>query len=37
VAYNRESKTLLLEEFHTRKKKSLKKWKSSIDFDGVAP
>jgi hypothetical protein len=27
---------LLLEKFNTRNKKSSEKWKSSIDFDGVA-
>jgi hypothetical protein len=37
VAYNRESKKLLLEKLNTRNKNSSEKWKSSIDFDGVAP
>jgi hypothetical protein len=37
AAYNRESKKLLLEKVNTRNKKSSEKWKSSIDFDGVAP
>jgi hypothetical protein len=35
VAYNRESKKILLEKVNTKNKKSLERWKSSIGFDGV--
>jgi hypothetical protein len=37
VAYNRASKKLLLEKVNTKNKRSSEKWKSIIDFDGVAP
>jgi hypothetical protein len=37
VAYNRETKKLLLEKFNMKDKKSSKRWKYSIELDGVAP
>jgi hypothetical protein len=37
VAYNRETKKLLLEKVNTKNKRSSERWKYSIDFDGVAP
>jgi len=37
VAYNCESKKLLLEKSNRKYKNSSERWKSSIDFDGVAP
>jgi hypothetical protein len=37
ATYNRESQKMLMKKVNTRNKKSSEKWKSSIDFDGVAP
>jgi hypothetical protein len=37
TTYNRASKKLLIEKVNTKNKKVSKKWKSTIDFDGVAP
>jgi hypothetical protein len=37
VAYNCETKKLLLEKVNTKNTKSSKQWKYSIDLDGVAP
>jgi hypothetical protein len=37
VAYNGAPKKLLLEKVNIKNKKSLKKWRSIIDFDGVTP
>jgi hypothetical protein len=37
MAYNRETKKLLLEKVNTKNKKSSERWKYSIDLDGVAP
>jgi hypothetical protein len=37
MAYNRQSKKILLEKVNIKNKKSPKRWKSSIGFDGVAP
>jgi hypothetical protein len=37
VAYNHETKKLLLKKVNIRNKRSSERWKSSIDLDGVAP
>jgi hypothetical protein len=37
TAYNRSSKKLLIEKVNTKNKKVSEKWKSTIDFNGVAP
>ena len=37
VAYNHETKKLLLENMNTKNKTSSERQKYSIDFDGVAP
>jgi hypothetical protein len=37
MAYNLETKKLLLEKFNTKNKKASERWKYSIEFDGVAP
>jgi hypothetical protein len=37
ATYNRETKKLIIEKVNTKNKKSSERWKSSIDYDGVAP
>jgi hypothetical protein len=37
TTYNRSSKKMLIEKVNKKNKKVSEKWKSTIDFNGVAP
>jgi hypothetical protein len=37
MTYNRNSKKMLIEKVNMKNKKVSEKWKSEIDFHGVAP